>query len=183
MKRRDAQRELAIRGKRVLRKRINSPAIVPCLPIEDYNARRDAAVVAWINDIFAFYEIDPSSPDRWEQAFWYLAAKAFPNFRLLNMPDKGRPKATMQKVELLEKFNRYRPRRKGSKYKNFIADHATDCAACHIRTPGALKVALVKARREREAQQRGTELLLREAAARALGINIHAPFELRSKAG
>src|SRR5215469_3839574 len=57
------------------------PAVVPPLPAGDYRERADAAVLAWIDDIFSYYGIDPASPDRWEQAFWFLAPRAFPNFR------------------------------------------------------------------------------------------------------
>jgi len=55
-------------------------------------------VLSWIDDIFRYYDIDPSSPGRWEQAFWYLAPKAFPNFRLVNSIGTGAPKKTVKEL-------------------------------------------------------------------------------------
>ena len=175
------KRQLALRGNRVLWKRINSPAVVPCLPANDYRERADAAVRAWIDDIVRYYDIDPSSPCRWEQAFWFLAARAFPNFRLINSTRTGRPKATAQRAELLSKFEGYRTPQRGSKYKHFLADQGAACREVGISRPDALKQAIMKARREREIERRAHELLLHDAAARALGINIR-PW-MSSRAG
>jgi hypothetical protein len=167
---RDPRRELVRRGKRVLWKRINRPKIVPCLPVDTYTQRADAAVVAWLNDIFAYFEIDPNSPNRYELAFWPVAVKAFPNFRLLSTPNIGNPGTEAQVDKLLDKFDAYEKTRKGSRYKNFLADHAADCAACKITTDAALKGALLRARLVRKASRDGERLLVNEAMMKAYGI-------------
>ena len=57
----------------------------------------------------------------------------------------------------------------GSKYKNFLADYFDDCAACNLKMPDSLKGAMIRARRQREEEQRGTKLLERFEAMKALG--------------
>ena len=156
----DPKRQLA------LFKRIISPVIVPA----GDTRRAEAAVLAWINNIFRYLDIDPSSPGRWEQAFWYLAPRAFPDFRLIQSAPVGRQKATAKKVELLSEFEGYRTRKRGSKYKHFLADHAAACGAAGVRTINGLKAAILKAKRERkiENQRRPLELFLARMSLRGL---------------
>ena len=164
---------------RVLWRRINSRAIVPSEPAYDYQERADAAVLAWINDIFRYYEIDPASPDRWEQAFWFLAVRAFPNFRLVNSSEVGRQKETARRVKLLREFEGYqtRKRKPGSKYKRFLAVHGAACRAMGIKTIDGLKAAILKAKRERKVKRQRAEerlshrLYLRQMVTQALGMS------------
>src|SRR5262249_28532830 len=100
-----------------LLKRINSSVIVPA----NDTRRADAVVAAWINDIFRYYDIDPTSPERWERVFGFLAVRAFPDFRLIQSAPVGLQKATAKKAELLSKFEGYQTRKRGSKYKHFLA--------------------------------------------------------------
>jgi hypothetical protein len=158
--------------KQALWARINSPAVVSVFPADEYQGRADKAVQAWIDDILCYYDIDPASPDRWEQAFWYLAVEAFPNFRLVGSGGAGgAPNKIVKRAELLQKFDAYQAPMRGSKYKQFLADHATDCDAGGIKTVKGLQGAILQARDERESERRGLELYLRDAAARALGLN------------
>jgi hypothetical protein len=129
-------------------------------------------VLAWIDDIFRFHGIDPASPDRWEQVFWFLALRAYPNFRLIGFAQIGRAKATAKRADLLIAFEGAR-RKRGSKYKHFLADYPATCRAAGVKTIPGLKAAITKARRERKSEREGLELYLRDCAARALGINIH----------
>jgi hypothetical protein len=156
-------------AKRALWKRINSAAVVPPLPAGGYRERADAAVLAWIDDIFRYYDIDPASPERWEQGFWFLAARAFPNFRLVGSVKTGRTKETARRAELLIAFEGSR-RQRGSKYKNFLADYPATCRDAGAKTINGLKAAILKAKRERRIEREGLELYLRDCAARALGI-------------
>jgi hypothetical protein len=139
----DPKRQIA------LLKRINSPVIVPA----NDTRRADAAVRAWINNVFRYYNIGQTSPDRWKRVFWFLALRAFPDFRLIQSAPVGRQKATAQRAELLIEFERYRTRERGSKYKQFLADHAVACAAAGIKTINGLKAAMIKARRERKIER------------------------------
>ena len=107
-------------------------------------APRTTSVLAWIDDIFRYYDIDPTTPDRWEQGFWFLAARAFPNFRLVNSSRIGRTKATAKRADLLIEFEGSR-RKRGSKYKHFLADHAAVCCAAGVKTINGLKAAILKA--------------------------------------
>jgi hypothetical protein len=126
-------------------------------------------VLAWIDDIFSYYGIDPASPDRWEQAFWFLAPRAFPNFRLVGSVRMGRTKETARRAELLIAFEGSR-RKRGSKYKSFLADYPATCRDAGVKTINGLKAAIIKAKRERKSEREGLELYLRDCAARALGI-------------
>jgi hypothetical protein len=150
-------------------KRLNSPVVVPPLPAGGYRERADAAVLAWIDDIFRYYGIDPTSPDRWEQAFWFLAPRAFPNFRLVGSVRTGRAKETAKRAALLVEFEG-QARKRGSKYKNFLTDYPATCRAAGVKTANGLKAAINKAKRERKIEREGFELYLRDCAARALGI-------------
>jgi hypothetical protein len=144
----------------VLWRRINSPAIVPSEPAYDYQERADAAVLAWINDIFRYYDIDPTSPDRWEQVFWFLAPRAYPNFRVVDSAaEVGRRKATAKRAKLLREFEGYqtRKRRPGSKYKHFLDAHAPVCGAAGIKTVNGLKDAILEAKRERKIKRQRSE--------------------------
>jgi len=155
----DPKRQLA------LFKRIISPVIVPA----GDTRRAEAAVLAWINNIFRYLDIDPSSPGRWERAFWYLAPRAFPDFYLIQSAPVGRQKATAKKVELLIEFERYRTRERGSKYKQFLADHAKACGDAGVKTENGLKAAIIKVRRERKIEnQSPLELLLARMSLRGL---------------
>jgi len=144
----DPKRQIA------LLKRINGPVIVPA----NDTRRTDAVVAAWINNIFRYYDIDPTSPDRWERVFGFLAVRAFPDFRLIQSAPVGRQKATAKKVELLSKFEGYEPRKPGSKYKHFRADHAAACGAAGVQTINGLKAAIIKAKRERKIERETLEL-------------------------
>ena len=156
----DPKRQLA------LLKRIISPVIVPA----NDHRRADAVLQAWANNIFRYYDIDPMSPDRWERVFWFLASRAFPDFRLIQSAPVGRQKATAKKVELLSEFERYRTRERGSKYKQFLADHAKACGDAGVKTENGLKAAIIKVRRERkiENQRRPLELFLARMSLRGL---------------
>jgi hypothetical protein len=144
----DPKRQIA------LLKRINSPVIVPA-----GDARRaEDAVLAWINDIFRYYDIDPTSPDRWERVFGFLAVRAFPDFRLIQSAPVGRPKATAKKAELLIEFEGYQPRKRGSKYKHFLADRAAACGAAGVKTIPGLKTAIRNAKRDRKIERETLEL-------------------------
>jgi hypothetical protein len=131
------------RRKLALWRRINSPVVIPVGDTE----RADAAVRAWIDDIFAYFDIDRAASDRWEQVFWPLAVKAFPNFRLVAATG-GAPKKIAQRAELLSEFAGYRTRERGSKYKRFLGDHRAACAAAGVKTENGLKAAILKAQRE-----------------------------------
>ena len=155
----DPKRQLA------LLKRIISPVIVPA----NDHRRADAVLQAWANNIFRYYDIDPASPERWEQGFWFLAARAFPNFRLVGSVKTGRTKETARRAELLIAFEGSR-RQRGSKYKNFLADYPATCRDAGAKTINGLKAAILKAKRERRIEREGLELYLRDCAARALGI-------------
>jgi hypothetical protein len=155
----DPKRQLA------LWKRIISPVIVPA----NDDRRADAVVQAWINNIFRYYDIDPTSPDRWERVFWFLAPRAFPDFRLIKSAPVGRQKATAKKAELLIEFEGYQARKRGSKYKHFLADHAAACGAAGVKTINGLKAAILKAKRERKIEnQSPLELLLARMSLRGL---------------
>jgi hypothetical protein len=154
----DPKRQLA------LLKRIISPVIVPA----NDHRRADAVLQAWANNIFRYLDIDPSSPGRWEQAFWYLASRAFPDFRLIKSAPVGRQKATAQRVELLTEFEGYQTRKRGSKYKHFLTDHAAVCGAAGVKTIPGLKSAILKARRERKIDQSPLELFLARMSLRGL---------------
>src|SRR5262249_15732740 len=91
----------------------------------------------------------------------------------------GRPKATAQRAELLIEFEGYQTRKRGSKYKHFLADHAAACRAAGVKTINGVKAAILKAQRERQDERHGLELLLRHATAPALGINIHPSLSRR----
>ena len=73
-------------------------------------------------------------------------------------------------MELLIEFERYRTRERGSKYKQFLADHAAACGAAGVKTINGLKAAIIKARRERktENQRRPLELFLARMSLRGL---------------
>jgi hypothetical protein len=151
----------------LLWRRISRPAVVPRLPVFDYRERADAAVLAWIDNIFRYYDIDPKSPNRWEQVFWFLAPRAFPNFRLVDSARLGRTKATARRAELLIAFEG-QARKRGSKYKNFLADYPATCRAAGVKTVYGLKDAILEAKRERKIEREGLDLLLRDAAMRVL---------------
>jgi hypothetical protein len=106
---------------------------------------------------------------------------AFPHFRVVPSAGTGRPKKTAQRAELLIEFEGYRTRKRGSKYKHFRADHPAGCQAAGVKTVKGLKEAILKAKRERRIERQGLELLLRDAAARALGINIHPWLSRRTR--
>jgi hypothetical protein len=125
-------------------------------------------VLAWINNIFRYLDIDPSSPGRWEQAFWYLAQRAFPDFRLIQSAPVGRRKATAKKAELLIEFEGYQPRKRGSKYKLFLADHAAACGAAGVKTIPGLKAAILKAKQRKIENQSPLELFLARMSLRGL---------------
>ena len=154
----DPKRQLA------LLKRIISPVIVPA----NDHRRADAVLQAWANNIFRYYDIDPMSPDRWERVFWFLASRAFPDFRLIQSAPVGRQKATAKKAELLSEFEGYRTRKRGSKYKHFLADHAAVCGGAGVKTIPGLKSAILKARRERKIDQSPLELFLARMSLRGL---------------
>jgi hypothetical protein len=141
-------------------RRINSPVIVPATDTR----RADAATRAWINDIFRYLDIDRSWPSRWERAFLYLAARAFPDFCLIQSAPVGRRKTTATKQKLLSKFEAYRTRKRGSKYKHFLADHAAVCSKAGVRTIKGLKEAILKAKRERKIDQSPLDLFLAQMA-------------------
>jgi hypothetical protein len=144
----DLKRQIA------LLKRINSPVIVPANDIQ----RADAIVQARINNIFRYYNIGPTSPDRWEQVFWHLALRAFPDFRLVQSAEPGRPKATAKRAELLFKFEDYQTPKRGSKYKHFLVDHPAACGAAGVKTIPGLKAAIIKAKRECKIERQTLEL-------------------------
>ena len=146
------------RRKLALWRRINSPVAIR---VRD-TKRADAAVRAWWENIFCYYDIDPASPDRWERVSWYLAVKAFPEFRLIQSAPVGRQKATPKRAKLLSKFEDYQaPKRgpkRGSKSKHFLTEHRAACAAAGVKTENGLKAAIAKAKRERKIEREGVEL-------------------------
>jgi hypothetical protein len=149
----DPKRQLSVRDRLALLRRINSPVIVPA----NDPRRAGAAMRAWINNIFRYLDIDPSSPGRWERAFYYLAQRAYPDFRLIQSAPVGRQKATAKKAKLLTEFEGYQTRKRGSKYKHFLTDHAAVCGAAGIKTIPGLRAAIGKAKREREVERETLE--------------------------
>ncbi len=159
------------RSKEALRLRLNRPAAVGVFPSRDYSERVDKAIIAWWADIFAFYEIDPASPTRWERVAWFLACEAFPKFNIVNYSRAAGAPSTRDKiVRLLDSFDAFQPDGGGSKYKAFLRDRAKDCAACGIEEPGALKGAMLRARRQRALDQQAEAALVRFETMKALGI-------------
>jgi hypothetical protein len=151
-------------------KRLNKPAIVGLFPVADLSQRRDEAVNAWWRDIFEYFEVDPTGPHAWEQIAWRLAVRVFPNFKIVGMSNTGAPR-TQEKVDaLLELFEAYDPPDKGSKYKQFLKEHANECNASGIKSPESLKDAFSRARWRRKDSKALEEALVRFETARALGI-------------
>jgi hypothetical protein len=157
-------------ARRTLRQRLNRPVVVNPFPATDLSERRNAAIAAWVAQIFELYGIDPASPERWERGFWHLASDLFPNFATIGKSSVGNP-GTKDKVrELFYKFQAYRPDKQGSKYKCFLADHRAACRACNIKTADTLKGAMLRMRHERDRDRRNTELLTRIESMKALGL-------------
>jgi hypothetical protein len=157
------------------RRELNRPVVVkPTLSLGKWPAARDAAVMAWFDRLCKFYDIDPTAPTRWEQLAMRLAFDHFPNFALLDAPPKvGNPGTKDGVKRLFETFESYQvPPGPGSKYKKFWREHRAACAACNIKTDRSLKEAMRRARRQAEQDRAGLELLLRHAAASALGITL-----------
>ena len=167
------KRELIARGKRLLRKQLNRPVVVSPSPPYDHSERKDAAVLAWWAKIFELYDIDPASPTRWEQAAWFLAVNLFPNFTIIEGKKSkiGRSDTKAEVMELFYKFQDYKPppKPKGSKYKKFLKAYFAECAACKLKSPMALKLALARARKQHN-DRRNQDLLLRHAVMKALGL-------------
>jgi hypothetical protein len=159
------------RSKEALRLRLNRPAVVGVFPTRDYSERADKAIVEWWADIFAFYEIDPASPTRWERVAWCLACEAFPKFNIVSYSRAAGAPSTRDKiVRLLDTFDAFQPGGGGSKYKAFLRDHAQNCTACGIEEPGALKGAMLRARRQRALDQQAEAAFVRFETMKALGI-------------
>jgi hypothetical protein len=169
---RDPKAELIARGKRTLRKQLNRPAIVAPFPVEDCSERSDAAVLAWFAKIFELYDIDPASPTRWEQVAWSLAFDLFPNFKIIGKSNIGHPGTAPLVMELFYRFQEYERQRgqAGSKYKNFLRNHAAECAACKLKTEMALKGAMLRARKQHSLDRYNEDLLIRLGAMKALGL-------------
>jgi hypothetical protein len=161
-----------IRSKRALRQQLNRAVVVPSFPLDSLSERENAAIGAWLGKIFELYEIDPTSPTRWERAVWSLALDLFPNFAVVGLSNVGRPSTKPAVMELFYKFQTYqqKPGRKGSKYKNFLHDHRAECEACKLKSDRALKGAMLRAQRQHELGRQGEEFLLRFGAMRALGL-------------
>lgn len=158
------------RRKEALRRELNRPVIVEGFPIDDFDARKDAAVQAWLAKLCELYDEDPAAPC-WERLATRLAFERFPNFGFVGAPKVGNPGTKDDVVKLYHAFQNYEvPRGSGSKFKNFLRDHRADCAACKIKTAGSLKEAMRRARRQHEADRRVEELLLRHAMMKAYGI-------------
>ncbi len=166
----DPNRELEARKKSALRKHLNRSVIVNPFPIRDYSERRDAAIAAWFGDIFELYDINPISSTRWEQVAWFLASDLFPKFATISKSNMGNPGTKAEVMELFHKFQSYKPRKKGSKYKLFLRDHAAECRACKLKSDRALKVAMARARKQHSLDRNNEDLLVRFEAMRALGL-------------
>jgi hypothetical protein len=129
-------------------------------------------VLAWFDKLYELYDIDPAAQSRWKQLATRLALEQFPNFAVLDAPPKvGNPGTKDDVMRLFETFQSYQvPRGAGSKYKIFWREHRAACTACNIKTAESLRQAMRRARQQAEEDRAGLELLLRHAAARALGI-------------
>ena len=107
----------------------------------------------------------------WEFIAFCLAAELFNGFKLLPAKPRRGPRGTQDAIErLFLQFRRYRNPRKGSKYKNFLEDHPKACAACKLKSDGALKKAMQRARKRYSADTLARRIYLRHATARALGV-------------
>lgn len=168
-------RKAEARRKEVERRELNQPVIVKqALSLGEWPAARDAAVLAWFERLFKFYDIDPAAATRWEQLAMRLAFKQFPKFALLDTPPKVGSRGTKEaRLNLFREFESYTPPRGGgSIYKKFLRDHPAACERCNIKEGRSLKEAIRLARRQDEVDRRDQELLIRHAAARALGIEL-----------
>jgi hypothetical protein len=144
--------------------------VVPAFPASDLKERMNAAVETWIADIFNLYDVDPDPriAARWEHLAWCLACDKFPNFRIVGLPNVGRPGTAARNMRLFDKFQSYENPRKGPKYKNFMRDHPADCRA--FKTAETFKGAMLRARKQHDLDRSSTEKYLRHATMKALGI-------------
>jgi hypothetical protein len=165
-------RKAKSRRKKAQRRELDRPVRVAYFPAEDLAERKDAAVVAWLAKVFAFYNVDPAASSRWEQLAWRLTRELFPNFQITTFQAKAGNPGTKEKVlKLFRLFDGYQvPRAAGSKYKKFWREHRAACAACNIKTAGSLKEAMRRARRQAAVDRANMELLVRAAALKAYGI-------------
>jgi len=165
-------RKIEDRRKEAMRRELNRPVVVAPFPIADYAARKDAAVLTWFGKLCEVYDIDPKAPSRWEQLAMRLALERFPNFELHSkQPKVGNPGTKNDVMKLFHAFQNYAlPRGSGSKYKKFWNDHQAACKACKIKTAGALKEAMRRARQQHDVDRRNEELLIRHETMKALGI-------------
>lgn len=162
------------RRREAMRRELDRPVVIEhtSLSFAGLPADRDAAVLAWFDRVFQFYDIDPTAATRWEQLAMRLALERFPNFAVLTTPPKvGNPGTKDEVMRLFGVFRNYQvSRSSGSKYKNFLRDHPADCEACNIRTAGSLKEAMGRARRQAEQDRIGEELITRLNTMKALGL-------------
>jgi hypothetical protein len=153
-----------------LRKRLNRPVVVAPFPADDHAERTDTAIEAWWHDIFEYFDVDLNRQDRWEVIAWCLARLAFPKFDIIDCAKGGAPKTENKADHLLAVFEAYRLGKKKATYKQFLRDHGPECEACGIKTNGALKDAIFRARRRRARR----DLLRQFGLMQALGVNPYA---------
>lgn len=162
------------RRREAMRRELDRPVVAehPSLSLADLSADRDAAVLAWFDKVFQFYDIDPAATTRWEQLAMRLALERFPNLAVLDVaPKVGNPGTKDDVAKLFELFRNFQaPRGAGSKYKIFQREHQADCEACNIKTEESLRHAMRRAQQQVEQDRIGRELLVRIGTMKALGL-------------
>jgi hypothetical protein len=153
-----------------LANRLNRQVVVPEFPWNTFSERTDEAIRSWWSDIFAFYDIDPKSSDRWERVAWQLALAAFPRFKIITNPAKsGRGSSRAGLLQLLAAYDAYTPGSPRKKIEQFWYDRKGECIAVGItggeaETEHSLRDAIRRARKLRkqdEQDERSRQILIR----------------------